>query len=197
VTRPTFVIVSGPPASGKTTLARPLAQALGLPLFGKDPIKERLADCLGEGPREHSRALGLAAVLMLLDVAGEMLTAGHSVMLESYFHHGKAEPELGPLTRMANTVLVHCTASRETLIDRYTARMSLPARHAIHEIGLDVDKQTSLLGVREADEPLDLTVPRLVVSTSGSFPDAAQIAPLVRYLLGPDCQRQKTETHWP
>jgi uridine kinase len=35
-----LVLVTGPPASGKTTLARPLADALDLPLIGKDLIKE-------------------------------------------------------------------------------------------------------------------------------------------------------------
>ena len=37
-----FVVVSGPPGSGKSTLAGPLATQLGLPLLGKDIIKEAL-----------------------------------------------------------------------------------------------------------------------------------------------------------
>ncbi|HEX8858768.1 MAG TPA: AAA family ATPase [Actinomycetes bacterium] len=47
----TLVLVTGPPASGKTTLARPLAFSLGLPLLGKDTIKEALFDTLGNGDR--------------------------------------------------------------------------------------------------------------------------------------------------
>jgi hypothetical protein len=38
----TFVVVSGLPASGKTTLARRLADGLGLPLLDKDDILDRL-----------------------------------------------------------------------------------------------------------------------------------------------------------
>jgi hypothetical protein len=37
-----FVLVTGPPGSGKTTLAGPLAERLSLPLIAKDTIKEAL-----------------------------------------------------------------------------------------------------------------------------------------------------------
>jgi predicted kinase len=52
----TFVVVSGPPASGKTTLARAIAPALGLPLVAKDTIKEALMSVLPVPDIETSRA---------------------------------------------------------------------------------------------------------------------------------------------
>jgi predicted kinase len=42
----TFVVVSGSPASGKTTLARAIASELNLPLIAKDAIKEALMSVL-------------------------------------------------------------------------------------------------------------------------------------------------------
>src|SRR5579863_1117877 len=45
-----LVLVSGPPASGKTTLAAPLAAELGFALLGKDRIKETLGDWLAVEP---------------------------------------------------------------------------------------------------------------------------------------------------
>jgi predicted kinase len=47
-----FVLVSGAPATGKTTLAGPLAAALGFPLLAKDHIKETLHDALHDGFQE-------------------------------------------------------------------------------------------------------------------------------------------------
>jgi glucokinase len=61
----TVVLVNGLSGAGKSTLARRLAEALRLPLYGKDVLKETLADHLGDpayvtdGPA--ARRLGAAA----------------------------------------------------------------------------------------------------------------------------------------
>ncbi|MFE7359159.1 AAA family ATPase [Streptomyces sp. NPDC057543] len=47
VLAPTVVIVSGPPGTGKTYLARQLATRLTLPWYSRDAIKESLFDTLG------------------------------------------------------------------------------------------------------------------------------------------------------
>jgi predicted kinase len=52
---PLVVVVTGPPASGKSTIARELADALAAPLIAKDPIKETLFDSLGTGDPAWSR----------------------------------------------------------------------------------------------------------------------------------------------
>ena len=56
--KPTLVSVTGPPASGKTSIVKNMAESLGLPLFTKDGIKELFADALGDGAHDHASDLG-------------------------------------------------------------------------------------------------------------------------------------------
>ena len=53
---PMFVLVAGPPGSGKSSLAAPLAKELGLPLLAKDEIKEALMSELGRRRRWRTAA---------------------------------------------------------------------------------------------------------------------------------------------
>ena len=52
-----FVLVSGLPASGKSTLARAVAPLLGLPVIDKDDILDRLFEAKGIGDLSWRREL--------------------------------------------------------------------------------------------------------------------------------------------
>ena len=47
MSKPLLFVITGRPATGKTTLARRLAVDLRLPLIHKDGLKESLYDALG------------------------------------------------------------------------------------------------------------------------------------------------------
>jgi predicted kinase len=67
-TRPLLLLISGHPASGKTTLAQQLAPLLHLPLLSKDVIKEALYDTLGwsDHPWAHQFGAASGAVLFAM-----------------------------------------------------------------------------------------------------------------------------------
>ena len=66
-----FLVMSGLPGSGKTTLGRSLARALDLPLLDKDEILEGLFDSLGIGDAEWRSRLSRAADEVLCRLARE------------------------------------------------------------------------------------------------------------------------------
>lgn len=182
---PTLVIISGPPGAGKSTLARPLANALGLPLISKDAIKEQLADALGDTALNISRKLGLAATMQLYATANELLRYGHGVVVESFFHKGISEQDLFGLVQTSQAVLVHVHADNEILFSRNERRASDPERHPIHQ---DANRMVDLkryLAEGVADM-LELDCPNIVIDTTYGPIDIEEVAFMVRDVLDPD-----------
>jgi predicted kinase len=112
----TFVVVSGPPASGKTTLARAIAPALNIPLIAKDTIKQALMTVLPVSDIEASRIIGAASVAALLAVARDTRGA----VLESVWHRSRA---LDDLRRLPGRVVeVFCRCDPRIAAQRYALR---------------------------------------------------------------------------
>lgn len=157
--RPQFhVVVTGPPGSGKTQLARPLAAALGLPLLSKDTIKEALFDELGLGDRLWSRRLGRASVTALYRLAADCPSA----VIDSVFYRDVSVDDLLSLDKPL--IEVHCEVSAEVAIDRFQQRAETD-RHPGHlDNRQPLDKLEQL--VNEATAPLDLGGSLLIVDTT-------------------------------
>jgi dephospho-CoA kinase len=92
---PLFVVVSGLPASGKTSLAEPLSQALGVPLISKDAIKERLFEAVGYGGLDWSRTLSRAADTTMVRVAQDL----DGAVFDNFWYAETVDDLLTPLPR--------------------------------------------------------------------------------------------------
>ena len=121
----TLVVVTGPPASGKTTLARVIARELGWPLLAKDDITETLFDALGTGDREWSMRLGEATMRLLAQLIREQLASGRSIVAEANF---RRLSDLPP----CRVVQVVCEGDPDELLERYRERADHPDRHPGH-----------------------------------------------------------------
>ena len=139
----TFVVVSGPAGSGKTTLARAIAPALGLPLIAKDTIKEALMSVLPVPDVPASRLIGAASVQALLAVAAE---SGGAV-LESVWHRRRAVDDL---RRLPGPVIeVFCRCDPSVAAERYARRAN--SRAAGH---FDADRTLDDLWNDEVTRPV-------------------------------------------
>lgn len=163
--RPLLLIVTGPPAAGKTTLARRLAADVRLPLFTKDLFKEALHDRLGGSDRAASMELGLAAYDLLYVVAEAELAAGRSLLVEANFRPAVSGGYFLDILRRrpALAVQVHCTAAPAVLAARYRARGETGDRHPVHtDRALDLE---TAVRFHAEHGPLDLGGPVIAVPT--------------------------------
>jgi predicted kinase len=121
---PLVVVVTGPPASGKSTIARELSAALPAPLIAKDPVKEALFDALGTGNPDWSRTLGIATYAILFLTLEQEVIAGRSCVLEANFDHNEASAQLAAiqLRHPFRALQIVCSASRDVLIERFSSR---------------------------------------------------------------------------
>ena len=98
---PLWLIVTGPPASGKTTLARRIAQDLRIPLFEKDVLKDTLYEAMDSGDKDWSRQIGMAAINLLFLTANRMLRVGSSLVTESSFYRQLSSEQAGEIADSA------------------------------------------------------------------------------------------------
>ena len=130
-----LIILSGLPASGKSTVARALQGAFPFPILEKDRIKEQLFDTLGFQSHEEKRRLDAAAARILLQTAEDVLTAGGSVILDNNFDTaaGTALKALQERLR-PRSVSILLTADEDVLYERYLARDLAHTRHPGHAV---------------------------------------------------------------
>jgi predicted kinase len=144
-----IVLVTGAPASGKSTLAGPLAEALGMNLIGKDLVKETLWDVLAppDGDLGWSKRLGAAAMEVIWTLAAQ----SRRVVLEANFRP-HSEHEMARLSDLsANMVEVHCCCPPDVARQRYERRAAQRSHHRAH---VTPTLDTALLA--EFDRPLGL-----------------------------------------
>ena len=173
--RPTLIVVSGPPASGKTTLAHALARAVHCPAVCRDEIKEGFV--AGAAPEsfvpERGDAANQVATAAFFDVVDLMLQRGVTLVAEAAFQHHRWAPRLIAFGKLADVRVVNCVTDAEVARQRRLQRWTnQPWRRRFHA---DPDPER-LAGMEPqavdqpgAYQPIRLNLPTLVVDTSDGY----------------------------
>jgi predicted kinase len=183
MTSPTLIIITGAPATGKSTVSQRLGDELGLPLFTKDGFKEDLANILSRplnlSVAQWSNKLGAASYEMLYHVITAMLTVGQSLIVEANFHPAIANAVLRRIhsEQLHFIIQVNCRADTEVIMERFRVRIEAGNRHPIHRY--ETFYRSGLVEALQAGtyDPLDIPGERLMLDTT--HPDPADIDRIV------------------
>ena len=163
---PKVIIVTGHPATGKTTLAHKFADELNLPLLWKDQTKESLSNTLGTGSDEWSRKSSGATWALLYQHIETLLKANVSFITEANFDPQYANAEWKRLASRYDfrPIQVLCESDPDVLLQRYIGRIQSGKRHAGH---VDVSKDPAFLAsIKQPFDWVHLSGPRIKIDTT-------------------------------
>lgn len=129
------ILVSGMPASGKSTIAGKLSASLNIPMLSKDSIKEILFDTLGFNSRAEKVQLGVAAMHILYYAAQQLMKAGKPFILENNFEDSSVEGIMELLEDYQYVgITVRLTGDPAIIYRRFAARDLSEERHRGHVV---------------------------------------------------------------
>lgn len=128
-----LIIIAGMPATGKSTIARKISQALSMPILEKDEIKEQLFDTVGYADLPAKRALDRGSAAVLLYVARVTLQSGSSLIMVNNFDADMRDDVQAMLDACdCRAVTVFLNGDPDVLYERYVARDGRRERHLGH-----------------------------------------------------------------
>jgi predicted kinase len=169
MTSPTLIVVSGPPGSGKTTLAHEIARSLGCPAVCRDEIKEGMVHSTPGFGASTGDPFTQRTLTVFFDVLATLLRAGVTVVAEAAFQDKLWRPNLEPLAGVAAIRVVRCTVDTGVAHERIVRRAGENAHRAAHA------DQDLLRAIADGERPIEswvpisLHVPTLVVDTTDGY----------------------------
>jgi predicted kinase len=170
------VVVTGVAGAGKSTLARALAQELGVVLLSKDRLKEAMHEASPVEGTDQSLRLSAAAMHVLYE------TAAHSRAGTVLDANWRPEVDCGRLGQLSlPLVQLFCDVAPRTAQQRLIERVASGQRHRVHRDAMDPDVlQRMVRDAGEPGQPLPLGGPVVVRVDTSSVVDVPLVAARVR-----------------
>jgi predicted kinase len=163
---PTLMIITGFPATGKTTLAKKLSEHFSLPLVCVDELKEMMFDRIGNWEdMELFDSVSKASYDLMYYTIGLMLSIGRSCIIEAFLRAEMAEPRIAKLKEQYNCRILlfqfNCDANK--LIERYENRHNSNKRHPCHPENIPKDEFIMREG---KSQPINIDGETVIIDTT-------------------------------
>lgn len=178
---PTLILVTGHPASGKSTLSKRLAADLHQPFISRDLFKEVLFETLE--PRHLS--LGQASWALLHATMERLMEAGISFIVDANYRPVPGRQDVQSLTQRYpyQLIEVELTAPPPVLMTRFYARVKQGQRHPVHQ---DAERMQEF-SVRLQTPYAGLHIATDIITIDTSRPDASYYPSLITHLKEAIC----------
>lgn len=179
---PTLAVVSGPPGTGKTTLAQKIAQELGCPAIIRDEIKQGMVLTTPHYRSGGVDPLNYRTLDVFFEVMATLLRARVTVVAEAAFQDDLWRSGLEPLSEIARIRVVHCTTSSTLAQERIVERAKNSAHRSAHADQEFLDAISDGKFSYDRFKPISLSVPTLTVDTSNGYqPSVQHIGDFLKY----------------
>ncbi len=180
--KPLLVIVTGRPASGKTTLAHILAKEIKCPLISRDEIKQGYINTVGVLHSQLDDSVALDIYEAFFEVIDLFISKGISIIAEAAFQDKLWKPKLLMLLPKAEIKIIICKTTPELTKSRFIKRLAGdPDRDKFHgdkSASIEAEPGSLLTGVYE---PIHMDTPTLQVDTTDSYnPDIEKIIRFIK-----------------
>lgn len=129
------ILITGIPASGKSSMADFLTEKLRLPVISKDRIKELMYDVIGFQSREEKVKLGVAGMNIMYYMAEQLMRCRQPFILENNFENISRDGLLDILEKYSyKAITITLTGDYEKIYQRFLERNDSPERHRGHVV---------------------------------------------------------------
>lgn len=129
------ILITGIPASGKSSMADFLSEKLRLPVISKDRIKELMYDVIGFQSREEKVKLGVAGMNIMYYMAEQLMRCRQPFILENNFENISRDGLLDILEKYSyKAITITLTGDYEKIYQRFLERNDSPERHRGHVV---------------------------------------------------------------
>ncbi len=136
MSKASLIIVSGLPGTGKTTLAKKIANEFGFVMVSMDEIKEVMWNTMGhEFDFEFADKVGKTVFELLFHFVDLALFKGASLVIEAHFHPELNNDRFNKLKEkyFIKLIQVYCDCDTEILKNRFSERMKKDSYHKGHK----------------------------------------------------------------
>ena len=178
--KPLLVVVTGSPASGKSTLAHLLAHKINCPLLSRDELKEGLINTLRTSHSQLDSPVDLHVYETFFETIELLISKGTSLVVEAAFQDKLWRPKLLSLLPNATVKIIICKTNLELIKTRFANRLSNdPGREKFHgDQSLNAEQIASLI---DNYKPVNMEVATLEVDTSHDYdPDMEEMINFIK-----------------